>query len=56
LPLKANSTLDLVRIDGSILILLIFQKEEVARIDAKTKIEKGAFWPSASPQHKNSKI
>jgi hypothetical protein len=35
--------LDLARIDGSILILLIFQKEEVARTDAKVKMEDAIF-------------
>jgi hypothetical protein len=40
LPLKVNFILDLVRIEGSILILLIFQKEEEARTDAKANREK----------------
>jgi len=43
LPLKVNSLLDLVRIEGSILILPIFQKEEVARTDAKAKMRKVLF-------------
>jgi hypothetical protein len=40
LPLKEKFILDHVRIEGSILILLIFQKEEVARTDAKANREK----------------
>jgi hypothetical protein len=34
-PIKEKLLIDQVRIAGSILILLIYQKEEVARTDAK---------------------
>ena len=40
MPLKAKFILGLVKIDGNILILLIFQKEEEARTDAKANREK----------------
>jgi len=43
LPLKAKFILDPVRIDGSILILPIFQKEDVAKTDAKANSEKSSF-------------
>jgi len=42
-PIKAKLIIDHVMIAESILILLIFQKEEVVKTDAKTKMEKVLF-------------
>jgi hypothetical protein len=39
-PIKAKLLIDQVMIAGSILILNIFQKEEVARTDEKAKRQK----------------
>jgi hypothetical protein len=43
LPLRGNLPFVHVRIDGSILILPIFQKEEMAGTDAKEKMRKVLF-------------
>ena len=43
MPIKAKLILDHVRIAGSILILPIFQKEEVAGTGAKAKMGKALF-------------
>jgi len=56
LPLKVNFILDLVRIEGSILILLIFQKEEEARTDAKAKMGKVLFDFQCIPNTKRKTV
>jgi len=56
LPLKAKFILGLVKIDGNILILLIFQKEEEARTDAKANREKSLLTVDVSSIQKEKQF
>ena len=56
MPLKAKFILGLVKIDGNILILLIFQKEEEARTDAKANREKSLLTVDVSSIQKEKQF
>jgi hypothetical protein len=55
-PLKGKLIGDQKMIAGSFLILFIFQKEEVAQIDAKAKMEKVLLTFSVSSIQKKSTV
>jgi hypothetical protein len=56
LPIKAKLILDHVKIAGSILILLIYQKEEVARTDEKANSEKALLTRNVSSLQKEKQF
>jgi hypothetical protein len=56
LPIKAKLILDHVRIAESILILLIYQKEEVARTDEKANSEKALLTRNVSSLQKEKNV
>jgi hypothetical protein len=55
-PLKGKLIGDQKMIAGSFLILFIFQKEEMAQIDAKAKMEKVLLTFSVSSIQKDQKF
>ena len=56
MPLKGKLIGDQKMIAGSFLILFIFQKEEMAQIDAKAKMEKVLLTFSVSSIQKDQKF
>jgi hypothetical protein len=55
-PIKAKLIIDHVMIAESILILLIYQKEEVARIDVKANSEKALLIRNVSSPQKEKQF